>query len=384
MSFVPSPILQFGTSRFLQAHVDLFVSEALAGSQGESGAGDALGGITVVQTTASTDSAARIAALAGGDGYPVRIRGLAGGLRVDRTLRCTAVRGALQAAAQWPQLRKTVIDDVQVIVSNTADRGYQLDPADGPVLLQPGRPAPASFPAKLLVLLLGRWQQRPAAPLTLLPCELIERNGDVLRDAVCDLARQWGLVPAFVDWLRGHCVWANSLVDRIVSEALQPVGAVAEPYALWAIERQPGLVLPCRHPAIVLTDDLAQHERLKLFLLNAGHTYLAERWQQLGRPADETVREAMADTQQRAELETLWAEEILPVFSALGQRDAAETYLVGLRERFENPFLNHRIADIAQNHAQKKQRRLGPVVALAEARGLALPQTRLRTALAAA
>jgi tagaturonate reductase len=38
------PILQFGTSRFLQAHVDLFVSEAAE-------RGEALGGITVVQST---------------------------------------------------------------------------------------------------------------------------------------------------------------------------------------------------------------------------------------------------------------------------------------------------------------------------------------------
>ena len=38
-----TPILQFGTSRFLLAHVDLFVSQALA-QQG--GAGQALGGIT--------------------------------------------------------------------------------------------------------------------------------------------------------------------------------------------------------------------------------------------------------------------------------------------------------------------------------------------------
>ena len=66
-----------------------------------------------------------------------------------------------------------------------------------------------------------------------------------------------------------------------------------------------------------------------------------------------------------------------------GQRAEAELYLVQLRERFENPFLNHRIADIAQNHARKKQRRLGPIVALARQRGLnALAQTRLRAALA--
>jgi len=372
------PILQFGTSRFLLAHVDLFVSEALALGD----AGKALGGITLVQSTSNPASAARVAALAGGAGYPVRIRGLAGGERVDRTVQCTAVKEAVQADAQWPQLRDAFIRDVQVVVSNTADRGYQLDDSDNESLLAAGSPAPRSFPAKLLVLLHGRWQGNPQAPLSLLPCELIEKNGEVLRDLVMSLAAQWQLDAAFIAWLRDHCVWANSLVDRIVSEAIEPVGAVAEPYALWAIEAQPRLVLPCVHPAIVLTDDLARHERLKLFLLNAAHTWLAERWINDKRPADETVRAAMADTALRSELEALWLDEIVPVFVALGEGAAAMTYLVDLRERLENPFLDHRIADIAQNHAQKKQRRLAPIVTMAAERAPTLKQPRLLAALA--
>jgi len=375
------PILQFGTSRFLQAHVDLFVSEALAGA---AGAGDALGGITVVQTTDRPDGAARIAALARGDGYPVRIRGLAGGERVDRTVHCTAVREAWQAATHWPELRAAVAGEVRVIVSNTADRGYLLDDRDGPAALQPGSAPPHSFPAKLLVLLHGRWKAAPQASITLLPCELVERNGDVLRDVVAGLARQWALPAECIEWLTAHCVWANSLVDRIVSEAIEPVGAVAEPYAVWVIERHPRLTLPCTHPAIVLSDDLAFYERLKLLLLNAGHTYLAERWLQDSRPAGETVREAMADATLRAGLEALWAEEILPVFGALGARPQAEAYLVDVRERFENPFLDHRIADIAQNHAQKKQRRFGPLVALASEHAPHLTQPHLKAALAKA
>ena len=132
-----------------------------------------------------------------------------------------------------------------------------------------------------------------------------------------------------------------------------------------------------------MTDDLAFYERLKLFLLNAGHTFLAERWLQEGRRADETVREAMADAPLRAALEALWAQEILPVFSALGTaaRAQADTYLVDVRERFENPFLNHRIADIAQNHAQKKQRRFGPILALAAEHSPDLAQPRLQAAM---
>lgn len=372
-------ILQFGTSRFLQAHVDLFVHEALAGV---AGAGDALGGITVVQTTDRADGAARIAALAAGGGYPVRIRGLAGGERIDRSVMCTAVREAWQAGAQWPALRAAVAGEVQVIVSNTADKGYLLDERDGPSALAADRCAPHSFPAKLLVLLHGRWQSAPHAPLSLLPCELIERNGEVLRDVVAGLARDWQTPKGFIDWLTQHCVWANSLVDRIVSEAIEPVGAVAEPYAVWVVERQARLVMPCTHPAILLTDDLAFHERLKLFLLNAGHTWLAERWLERGLPPGLTVREAMADDALRAGLEALWADEILPVFDSAAARAQAEAYLVDVRERFCNPFLDHRIADIAQNHAQKKQRRLGPIVALAAERAPQLAQPGLKAALA--
>jgi len=370
-----APILQFGTSRFLQAHVDLFVSEALD-------AGQALGGITVVQTTANPASAARVAALAGGAGYPVRIRGLRDGAPVDQTVTCRAVQRALQADADWEQLRDLMATDVQVVVSNTADQGYQLDPRDDARLIQQPSRVPHSFPAKLVALLLGRWLRQPQAPLSLFPCELIERNGDTLCATVCALAQQWALPTAFVDWLRTHCVWANSLVDRIVSEALHPVGAVAEPYALWAIERRPGLVLPCIHPAILLTDELDHHERLKLFLLNAGHTFLAEHWREDAHPADMTVAQAMEDARLRPELEALWRDEIVPVCAALDKREAAEAYLVSLRERLLNPYLAHRLADIAQNHAHKKQRRLAPIVALAHQLGLHLAQPRLNAALA--
>ena len=49
-----TPILQFGTSRFLQAHVDLFLSEGEA----------VLGPVTVVQSSGDAGRAGRLAALA--------------------------------------------------------------------------------------------------------------------------------------------------------------------------------------------------------------------------------------------------------------------------------------------------------------------------------
>lgn len=376
MSTPASPaILQFGTGRFLLAHVGLFVSEALE-------AGRALGGILVVQTTAQAASSARTAALASGAPYPVRIRGLQAGQPVDRVQWCRGVVGAVQAQAGWARVHAAMASSVQVIVSNTADAGYQLDPADGPALLQDASRVPRSYPAKLLQLLHRRWQVLPQAPLSLLPCELVERNADTLRGLVALLAREWGAPEAFTRWLSQHCVWANTLVDRIVAEPIEPAGAIAEPYALWAIERQPGLQLPCEHPALVLTDDLQLHERLKLFLLNAGHTYLAECWRRQDLAASLTVAQAMGDATLRHAIEALWTDEIVPVFDALGHHDAARSYLAALRERLLNPFLAHRIADIVQHHAHKKQRRLAPIVALATRLGLHLAQPRLQAALA--
>ena len=75
--------------------------------------------------------------------------------------------------------------------------------------------------------------------------------------------------------------------------AIQTVGAIAESYALLAIEQQAGLRLPCRHPAIALVDDLEPIERLKLHILNLGHTVFAQCWMADRLRPDLTVREIL-------------------------------------------------------------------------------------------
>ena len=365
------PILQFGTSRFLLAHVDLFVSQALE-------RGDAIGGISVVQTTGNPVSLARVAALARGDGYPVRIRGSEQGEGVDYVIRCDAIRAAWVADRDWAVVRRATIEDVRVIVSNTGDAGYRLDERDGPDLLLNDASVPRSYPAKLLVLLHARWRERPRDGVSIFPCELVENNGDTLRDIVLRIARQWALPESFVDYLGQTCVWVNSLVDRIVSEPIDPIGAVAEPYALWAIEARAGMVLPCTHERIVVTDDLRRYERLKLFFLNLGHSWLAEQWVAERRSESETVRDAMNDAHMRAGIEAVWQEEVLPVFVAMNLRDEADDYIASVRERFINPYLNHRIADIAQNHAEKVSRRILPLIELADSLSVPAAQPCLR------
>ncbi|CAL8472862.1 mannitol dehydrogenase family protein [Caballeronia sp. S22] len=372
-----NPILQFGTSRFLQAHVDFFVSEAARRDPAK-----ALGKITVVQTTSSADSRARVEALRAAGRYPVRIRGRRSDETIDTTVECDSITEALHANDDWPLLIERVKHDVKVIVSNTADAGYALFDEDTADLLD-GQRTPRGFAAKLAVLLHARYQAGAAA-ITLLPCELVSRNGDTLRDLVIGIARGWNVDEAFIGYLAKDCVWVNSLVDRIVSEPIQPVGAIAEPYALWAIERQAGMVLPCEHEDIVVTDDLAHYERLKLLMLNLGHTMLAEIWRTREGSPDMTVLDAMRDPAYREPLEATWRDEVLPVFAALGKHDVAAEYLSSVRDRFENPFLVHRLADIARNHDEKKVRRFRPVIELARELNLDIEQKRLHDALESA
>ncbi|WP_206958039.1 mannitol dehydrogenase family protein [Trinickia acidisoli] len=369
------PILQFGTSRFLLAHVALFVSQALE-------RGDAMGGINVVQTTGNPVSHARAAALSRPGGYPVRIRGSERGGIVDKVIVCDAIRTAWIADRDWAAVRRAAIEDVRVIVSNTGDIGYRLDERDSSGLLADDAAVPRSYPAKLLALLHSRWRERALDGVSIFPCELVENNGDTLREIVLDIARQWALPESFVDYLREQCVWVNSLVDRIVSAPIDPIGAVAEPYALWAIERRPGMELPCVHENIVLADDLRSYERLKLFFLNLGHSWLAEQWIAERRPSSETVLDAMNDPHLRTGIETVWQEEVLPVFVAMGLRDQAEHYIASVRERFINPYLDHRIADIAQNHVEKVKRRVLPLIEFADLLSVQAAQPRLRGVLA--
>ena len=84
----------------------------------------------------------------------------------------------------------------------------------------------------------------------------------------------------------------------------------------------------------------------------------------------------------RADVESVWQEEVLPVFATMGMRVQAEDYLASVRDRFSNPYLDHRIADIAQNHVAKVKRRVLPLIELADSLSMSNAQPRLRGLLA--
>jgi len=334
-------IVQFGTSRFLQAHADLFFTEAQNPRR-----------VTVVQTSGDAARAARLNALARADGFPVRIRGLFDGQTIDETRRVTSVENTLSTATEWNEVASAV-GVARALISNTGDAGFDPKPPDTDDL-----PSQAmSFPGKLRHLLRARFEAG-GDPLPIYPLELVASNGPVLRERTLQLAAPDA--PEFRRWLKS-CIWAESLVDRIVSEPIEPAGAVAEPYALWAIQNQPGLAAPAMHPAIQMTDNLESIARLKLHILNLGHTVLAQSWIEQGRPHGMVVRDYI-DSKAGAEMMSVMTNEVLPGFAAHGMADESRDYLAATMERFANPFLDHQISDIAQNHAQKVNRRIGGFV----------------------
>lgn len=339
-----TPIVQFGTSRFLQAHADLFVSEALE-------KGEALGKITVVQTTGSAERAGRLKALAAPGGFPVIVRGIVEGTEIDRIQQVASVARALSTASDWEAIKRIVATEAEVLISNTGDTGYAVGNDDLETEI------PASFPGKLLFLLHERYRVE-GKPITVLPCELMSRNGDTLKAVVLRLQSARVADAGFAQWLETHVIWGNTLVDRIVSEPLDPAGAVAEPYALWAIEAQPGLKPPCTHPSIQVVDDLTPYEKLKLHILNLGHTVLADIWLKTGRPQDETVKAILKDPVVLAALLEIYETEVIPGFAAKNLGNEATSYVALTLDRFRNPFLDHRIRDIANHHAEKVTRRL--------------------------
>lgn len=346
-----TPILQFGTSRFLQAHVDLFVSEALR-------QGAAVGPITVVQSSGDPRRAARLAALSAAEGFEVQVRGVDRGQLIETRTRVTSVARTLSLPADLERVRDIAVNEARIILSNTADAGFRPREADRLATFDQAM----SYPAKLTWLLFQRFREN-AATIQVMPTELVPQNGDVLRDLVFGIS---DLYPeTFRKWLETEVTWVNSLVDRIVSEPLEPAGAVAEPYALWAIEDQPGLLVPCSHPDVRSVPGLEPYETLKLFILNLGHTYLVSRWLADESRRHKYVRDMLADPAAAADLDDLYAREVVPGFAAHGRKEEAEAYVATTLDRFRNPFLDHKLADIAQNHPEKIERRIGAFLAWA-------------------
>ena len=92
--------------------------------------------------------------------------------------------------------------------------------------------------------------------------------------------------------------------------------------------------------------------------MNLGHTVLADDWKRENRSFDLTVRAYLSDPDVKNRLLAIYIKEVIPGFARHDMDAEAKDYVGTVIERFENPFLNHRLAEIYGNHAQKIERRI--------------------------
>lgn len=350
-----SRILQFGEGNFLRGYFDWMVQRLndRAGFEGV---------VQIVQPRGEKLNAVSAALNSRGGRYHVCLRGLEDGRPVERFEEIGCVQG-VDVAAELE--RYAVEPELRFVVSNTTEAG---------IVYQQGID---TFPAKVLRLLQARFAAGLPG-LVFLPCELIERNGEVLRDCVLRHLADAAPVTGLREYIEQDCVFCNTLVDRIVSGRPDAESAVrfarelgeqdetlvcAEPFHFLAVQPPAGYDLEAELPLkaaglnVVYTTDLAPYRVRKIRFLNAVHTTMV--WWALERGFEE-VAQVLADPVGAAFVKRVLFDEVFPTVTL---PDAEKTtYAAAVLERFANPFAHHKLQSIALNSLAKWQVRCLPVV----------------------
>nr|WP_299383393.1 tagaturonate reductase [Allomuricauda sp.] len=263
--------------------------------------------------------------------------------------------------------------ELRFVFSNTTEAGIYHNPDD-----KFNDTPPSSFPAKLTVLLFKRYEHFGGAAdkgIICIPCELIDRNGDNLKRIILQLAQDWELGHAFLDWIEEHNVFCNTLVDRIVpgypkdkiASINQELGYLdnlvveGEMFHLWVIEgpSQVKNEFPSETAGlnVVFTDDLKPYRTRKVRILNGAHTSLVPVGYLCG---IDKVRESVEDELVGQFLSQAIFDEICPTL----ELPLAELHAFAndVLDRFRNPYLEHALISISLNSVSKYKTRVLPSV----------------------
>lgn len=341
-------IVHFGLGAFTRAHQAAYTDAAMG--QGDSGwmiTGVSLRSAGVADQLVPQDGLYLIAERSG-TGTRYRLSG--------------AIRDVLVAAQDGDAVIAAMADPATRIVSFTVtEKGY-CRAADGSLDLELAG-AGSFYPLLAAAMRLRR--DAGASGLTLLSCDNLAGNGTVLERLMREYCA--AQAPDLSEWFADHCTCPSTMVDRIVPATTDAdrVGAatdtgltdaglvVTEPFSQWVIEDRFAAGRP-RWDAVgaQLVADVAPYETAKLRLLNGAHSLLAY----CGLEAGHTyVHEAIGDARLCALVEALMQEAMPTIPAASGQDLPA--YARSLLERFANPALDHRLAQIAMDGSQKLPQR---------------------------
>jgi tagaturonate reductase len=357
---LPERAVQFGTGAFLRGFVEPFLDEA-------NRAGRFGGRVVMVGSTGS----GRDRVLGDQDGlFTLAVQGVDGGRAVHERRVIGSVSRALSATDEWDRVLQCARDPrLELVFSNTTEVGIVLDEGDRPDLSPP-----RSFPGKLTRFLFERaraFDYDPDCGVVVLPCELIEDNGDRLRAIVLALAERWELGPRFARWIEDAVPFCNTLVDRIVpgtpatlAEVEEEIGyrdgllTVAEAYRLFVIQGDADLRarLPFGElPGVVVTGDVAPYRERKVRMLNGAHTITVPAAVLCG---CETVLDAVRHPRVGPFLNGVLLDEIVPTLEAPG----SEGYARAVLDRFANPHVRHALQDISLQQTMKMRVRVVPTI----------------------
>lgn len=357
MSNVKETVMQFGEGGFLRGFVDYFFHKLQEKGLYE-------GKIVVVQPIEK--GMCQMLADQNCE-YNLFLRGIQDGQVVNEHTHVTSISRALNPYTQYEDYIALVTNpDLRVIVSNTTEAGIEYLGTESLEDMPP-----KSYPAKLTQFLYKRFQAGLKG-FILLPCELIDNNGDNLKECILKYADLWELGADFKNWLESDNDFCNTLVDRIVTgyprdeaeDLCKQIGYTdnlidtAEIFHLWVIEGHHEDELPFNKAGynIVWTDDAKPYKKRKVRILNGGHTSMVLGAYLYGL---ETVGECLKDEKVSAFLKKCLFDEIVPT---LGDTDTDKQFASAVLERFANPFIKHQLLSIALNSVSKFQVRVLPTI----------------------
>lgn len=361
---LPERVLQFGEGGFLRGFVDWMID-------GMNKKGEFNGRVVVVQPIGR----GLVPELNKQDGaYTLLMRGIENGKVIEKTEIIRSISRGLDTYTQFDEYLKCAANpDLRFVVSNTTEAGIVYVAEDK----FEDRPQ-ASYPGKLTRFLFERYKAFNADPskgLVMMPCELIDRNGDKLKACVEKMAANWNLEQGFIEWLEKACIFTCTLVDRIVTgypkaeiaELTQKVGYedvlfdTCEQFHFWVIEGPEELrdEFPLQKAGFnaVFTKDMTPYRERKVRILNGAHTGMVLGAYLSGK---NLVGECMDDELIHKHIKLMIDEEIKPVLTL--PQDELTMFANAVLERFANPFIQHQLLSISLNSVSKYVARNLPTV----------------------
>lgn len=364
-------ILQFGEGNFIRAFVDWMIDAA-----NKQGVYD--GSVAICQPIPQG-----LADVINGQNgaYTVVIRDMEEGQMKEEVIVNTCISRCINPYTDYDKLLEVALSpDLEVIISNTTEKGIEYRSGDR----LEDKPQ-VSFPGKLTALLYKRFMAGGKG-LLIIPLELINDNGSLLKNIVLEYAEQWGLGEGFVEWFARENHIVSTLVDRIVTGYPRDEAEefekrfnyqdnlidTCEKYNLLAIEGKEELaeILPIHKTRanVIWTDDITEYRERKLYILNGAHNAIGLAGFYRGH---KYVIDLMRDDVFRAFTEKVVFEEIVSNFK---DREQAEGFAREVLGRFSNPFIKHNLMQIAIHGCSKFMLRCLPSIRLFYERTGSIPK----------